>query len=53
MSIRDSITSAGAGRWPMTAAISSLTTKDTPNAFAMQSAVMSSWVGPMPPVVST
>jgi hypothetical protein len=25
----------------------------TPKALAMQSAVMSSWVGPMPPVVKT
>ena len=25
----------------------------TPNALATQSAVMSSWVGPMPPVVNT
>ena len=25
----------------------------TPNAWAMQSEVMSSWVGPMPPVVIT
>ena len=29
------------------------TSIDTPKALATQSAVMSSWVGPMPPVVKT
>ena len=29
------------------------TSMPTPNALATQSAVMSSWVGPMPPVVNT
>jgi hypothetical protein len=29
------------------------TSMETPKALAMQSAVMSSWVGPMPPVVKT
>ena len=29
------------------------TSIETPNALATQSAVMSSWVGPMPPVVKT
>ncbi len=37
----------------MIAAISGDVTRPTPNALAMDSAVMSSWVGPMPPVVKT
>ena len=49
----EAITSGGAGRCRMRPAMASLTTSGTPNASAMQSAVMSSWVGPMPPVVST
>ena len=53
MRMRDSMTCGGAGRRRMTAAISSLTTTGTSKAAAMQSTVMSSCVGPMPPVVNT
>ena len=53
MRMRAAITSGGAGRRSRMAAISGDTTRSTPKAAAMQSAVMSSCVGPMPPVVKT
>ena len=37
----------------MAAMISASSSSSTPKALATQSAVMSSWVGPMPPVVTT
>ena len=37
----------------MGASARSSTSMPTPNALAMELAVMSSWVGPMPPVVNT
>ena len=53
MRSRASFRSFSAMRVSSSARARGSTSIDTPNALATQSAVMSSWVGPMPPVVNT
>ena len=50
---RASLNSSGVYCCPSTAIASALRSSRTPNALAMLAEVMSSWVGPMPPVVNT